>query len=259
MTFRQIHPSDHSIPVTDLLGAYAPDPQVVAAAAQQGAPWIRVNMVASVDGAMSLEGRSGGLSSPADKAVFRVLRTLADVVVVGAGTARTEGYGPVRLDEDLMDYRRSEGRPALPRLAVVTNSGSLPADQPFSDPQRRTPDDEPVLVLTSARGAEVLSHSGDHLEVVVTGNDEVDLVAAMAHLATLGHVVVSEGGPALNTSMLRRGLLNELCLTIAPLITSGAAGRIVAPGLDEPVATELTHVFESAGSLFTRWAVKPHS
>ena len=243
-------------PQVDLWSAYLPDPEAVADARRGGTPWVRVNMVASVDGAMSLAGRSGGLSSPADKAVFHTLRALADVVLVGAGTARTEGYGPVRLADDLVERRRAAGRPPLPRLAVVSDSGVIPPDQPFTDPERIGPETSPVIVLTSARGSEVLGSGNEHLEVVVAGDEHVDVVAAVRHLGTLGSVVVSEGGPTLNTAMLQQGLIRELCLTISAVIAGGDAGRIVAPGLGAPVEAELTHLFESDGSLFSRWGLE---
>ena len=106
--------------VTALAALYAyPD------IAPGAAPWLRASMVASVDGAASLGGRSGGLSGDADRLVFSVLRSLADVILVGAGTARAEGYRPVRDGEVWASLRA--GRAPVPPIAVVT--GKLDLDR----------------------------------------------------------------------------------------------------------------------------------
>jgi riboflavin biosynthesis pyrimidine reductase len=87
----------------DLFEAYTPAGTFAGA----GRPWVRVNMISSLDGAIAVRGRSGTLGGPPDRRLFMVLRSLADVIVVGAGTMRTEGYGPAHLDDGLRASRRS--------------------------------------------------------------------------------------------------------------------------------------------------------
>jgi riboflavin biosynthesis pyrimidine reductase len=214
------------------------------------------NMVASLDGAVTLDGRSGGLSSPLDKEIFAALRSIADVIMVGAGTARTERYGPVRLRPDHAERRRTRGQTATPSLVVVSRSGVLGGDLPLLDPAVTDPTLRPV-VLTCAAGAAAAEQLEDRAEVWVCGEDEVDLGSALDQLAERGvRTVLTEGGPALNASMLASGLLDELCLTVAPLLTGGPAGRIVAgDGEGLPLGTEVIQLCEADGWLFGRWAV----
>src|SRR5436189_936743 len=110
----------------DLEAAYAAPTDTIPAS-----PFVRVNMISSFDGAIAVGGRSGLLGGPADRRVFRVLRSLADVILVGAGTARAEGYGPARLDEAIQARRRARGQSAVPPIAVVTRSCHLDWSTPF--------------------------------------------------------------------------------------------------------------------------------
>jgi Pyrimidine reductase, riboflavin biosynthesis len=191
----------------DLAAAYA-YPEELAA------PYVRANFIASVDGAVAVDGRSGGLHTPADNTVFALLRELCDVVLVGAGTVRTEGYGGAR--------RTGPGREHPPPIAVVTASAHLdPASRLFTDTV------VPPIVLTTAaapqeRRAAIAAAGGD---VVLL--PELTPQCLLGELGRRGlHRVLLEGGPALFGDFLAAGAVDELCLTVAPLATSGTAGRI---------------------------------
>lgn len=259
MRLRQLFPLDPDGDGVHVLDAYLPvplrDPAAAEARRSLGRPWVTTNMVASVDGAMTLSGRSGALGSDADREVFRALRSMADAVMAGAGTVRTERYGPVRLADDFAAARRARGQSPVPTLVIVSNSGRLDHDLPLLDPDLVGDGPLPV-VLTCAAGATPAGALGGRVEVLVAGDTSVDLARGLTLLAERGiGVVVCEGGPQLNGALLAEGLLDELCLTTSPLLAGGAAGRIVASIEEQPVGLELAHLLEAGGALFARWHV----
>jgi riboflavin biosynthesis pyrimidine reductase len=175
---------------------------------------VRVNFVASLDGAVSVDGRAGGLGTAADKTVFRLLRELAEVVLVGAGTVRAENYGGAK--------RPTRGRTTPPPIAVVTGSADLdPRSRIFTDTK------VPPLVLTlesaPAERRAALADAGG--EVVALPRLTPD--ALLAELGGRGlNRVLCEGGPALFGSLQAADAVDELCLTLSPLLVGGGAGRI---------------------------------
>jgi len=185
-------------------------------------------MVASVDGSTAIAGRSGGLGSAADSAVLRALRGAADVVLVGAGTAQAEQYGP----------------PSKPgqRIAVVSNSGRIDYSTPL---------------FTSGSGVVILPESADEVPVdsIRVGAERVDIAAALVELhRRLGaDVVQAEGGPTLNGALADADLIDELNLTIAPAVAGGDAARVVAGATEATRWLQLADVFERDSFLFTRW------
>jgi len=211
--------------------------------------WVRANMVATVDGAAwGHDHRSGSINGPADLRVFEVLRALADVVVVGAGTVRAEGYGPLDVPEHLRGLRAEAGCAPGLVLAVVTRSGEVPAS---------LLDDEGVLVVTSRAGATRLDGAVPDDRLVVAGDDDVDLRAALAALAARGlRRVLSEGGPHLLADLLADGLVDDLCVTTSPGAVGPGAGRIVAgdPGRD-PADLRLATLLRARDVLVARWRV----
>ncbi len=220
---------------------------------------VRANMVSSVDGAATVSGRSAGLSSAADRHVFALLRTLADVILVGAATARAEGYGPVRVRE-LWQHLRS-GHPATPPIAVVTRRMDLDFDSPLfasAPPHART-----IVITTELPPQSLRDRAAAHADVIVAGRETVDLKSAIDALADLGHRhVLVEGGPHLLGQLIAADLLDELCLTVSPLLAGPGAGRIVAsPSLDQPSSPTrpmaLAHVLEDDGFLLSRYTTKP--
>lgn len=210
--------------------------------APAGRPWLIVNMIASADGATAIGGKSGPLGGPPDKRVFAALRGVADVVLVAAGTARAEGYGPAK--------RRPDGRPG-PRLAVMTRSGDL-------DPSSRLFDaDPPTLVVTcEACPPERRAALAEVAEVVVAGGAEVDLAAALGVLGDRGaRVVLCEGGPSLSGQLIAAGLVDEWCITIAPLLAGGRSKR-ASVGDDPPggpLRMRLDRLLEEDDLLFARY------
>ncbi len=212
---------------------------------------MRANMIATLDGgAQGPDGRSRSINGPADWRVFRVQRAVADVVLVGAGTARAEEYGPLSVPKDLREARAARGQSPDLELAVVTLSGELP--DALRDAAR------PPLVVTVERcprlGA-LRSELGED-RVLVAGTTDVVLHDALDLLAVRGLTrVLAEGGPRLLTDLLRAQLVDELCLTTSPLVVGGPALRPVHAGdwLDPVVGAELVHLLHHDGMLLARW------
>jgi riboflavin biosynthesis pyrimidine reductase len=196
-----------------------------------GSPWVLISMISTIDGATAIDGRSGGLGGPADKAVFGAVRSLADVILVGAGTARAENYGPPRVSA---------------RLAIVSASLDLATDaKVFADGYR------PVVITTSDADPTRRAALEQVADVVVAGEHRVDVRAA---LASFSGVVVCEGGPSLNGQLIGEGLVDELCMSVAPLLASGDSSRIAhgsAPA--PPTRMQLRHILEAEGYLFLRY------
>lgn len=230
-------------PVTAYLSAERPSPA--------GRPWFVVGMVASIDGATAIDGRSGGLGGEADKAVFRAVRAVADVIMVGAGTLRAERYGPVRFSETVVEARRRAGRDtAPPRLAIVTSSLDLDlaADIFTVDGSR------PIILTTTDADDRRVDAVAELADVHRVGAGRVDLTAAAAILADMGvGVVVSEGGPALNGALADADLIDEICLSIAPQMAGGDSVRVVAGAAPADLDFGLASLLIEDDVLFARW------
>jgi riboflavin biosynthesis pyrimidine reductase len=195
------------------------------------------------------------LGGMADKALFATLRSLADVIVVGAGTMRAEGYGPARLGPELRAARQAWGLPPAPPIAVVTRSCRLDWVSPFfTEAEQR-----PVVITVGTAGTVDRRRAEDVAEVIVAGEHDVDPARALAALAGrgAGNVLV-EGGPTLNAQLAAADLIDELCLTVSPMMLAGDARRIVAGApLRHPVPLSLAHVAEEDGFLFLRYQRRP--
>jgi riboflavin biosynthesis pyrimidine reductase len=245
--------SGHDRRMRRLLPSPADEVDLVAAYAYpDGRPWMRADMVASADGAATVDGYSEGLSGTADKEVFGLLRGLCDVVVVGATTARREGYGPARSNPRYLDLRQAAGQPPVPAIAVVSNSLDLDFTADLF-----TAATTPTLLITSGKAdPAAVAEARDVVEVVVAGEDRVDMAAALDELARRGYRrQLTEGGPHLLGQIVTAGRLDELCLTISPLLTgSDAALRIISgTHFDPPVRLRLDLLLEEDGNLFTRY------
>jgi 5-amino-6-(5-phosphoribosylamino)uracil reductase len=216
--------------------------------------WVRANFIASVDGGATADGSSGAMGGPGDRHIFNLLRELADVIVVGAGTVRIENYSGAHLGVAERHGRQARGQSEVPRLAIVTRSGRLDPDLGVF-----TRTEVPPLVLTCTdAAAETGRLLGELCEVVdCSGGDpgKVDEDALLAALAARGmRRILTEGGPTLLGTFVQRDLLDELCLTIAPYLVGGMARRIAAgPG---QVLTHMRcgHVLtDDGGYLYTRY------
>ncbi|CAB4885808.1 unannotated protein [freshwater metagenome] len=192
----------------------------------QGRPWIATCMISSIDGSTVLAGVSGGLSSSADRDVLLTLRLIADMVIVGAGTVRSESYGkPTKAGQ---------------RIGVVSNTGNV---------------DTSTSLFTSGAGFLILPENAPptSVESVRAGIDEVDLAAAVRALPGRPRFVHAEGGPSLNGTLASADLIDEINLTTSPQVIGGSGPRLMsnAPDLMQPF--RLVHLLEDNGFIFSRY------
>jgi riboflavin biosynthesis pyrimidine reductase len=228
------------------------------AQAAAGRPHVLLNMVSSTDGAVAVDGLSGGLSGSADKEVFFYLRSIADVIVVGAATAREENYGQPRLSDELRAQRVARGQPELPRIAIVTRSMRIDwSSRLFADPT--SPAGLPLVLCPGDVAPDFRAAAEGKAELLAAGAGGVDFAAALSQLRAQGaHVVLCEGGPVINGQLLSAGLVDELCLTVSPVLVGGRGPRV--SGWDDPqpaVGLQLLSCCESGGVLMLRYATKP--
>lgn len=211
--------------VVDLALVYADLPE------GSGRPAVRLNMIASLDGAATVDGLSGALGGPADQRVFATLRELADVVLVAAGTVRAERYGPSKVP-----------------LAIVTRSCALDLGSPLFLEGART------IVLTVATAPpKAVAAAREVADVLVAGEQTVDLRAALQLLGAAGYrSVLAEGGPSLNAQLAAADLIDELCLTVAPCLLGGDSRRILAGAAVNMNRFALHTICEDSGYLFLR-------
>jgi riboflavin biosynthesis pyrimidine reductase len=228
---RLLLPEPRPLAPEDLLDLYAPQ------------PGLRAGFVLSTDGGIAQDGTTRGLQTPADQLVFGALRAVADAVVVGAGTARIEDYGPVRPRPAGRAWRERHGLPPQPPLVLVSRSLDLdPGGRVFTGPTI-------VLTCASAPGAARVP------DVVGPGDDEVDLAEGLCRLHARGLTrLLCEGGPQLLTALLSAGLVDELCLTHTPRLLGRAPTLLTAP-LTRPVDLALRSLVEAEGVLLARYAV----
>ncbi|MEU8691617.1 dihydrofolate reductase family protein [Streptomyces sp. NPDC048665] len=247
--------ADREWSLAELAAAYAyPEPEPGPGAEPgEPRPWLRANMVSTLDGAAQHDGRSQPISCAADMRIFGTLRALADVVVVGAETVRQEGYRPARARAEFAAARAAAGQGPAPAVAVVTASLDLDLSLPlFTSPL------VPTLILTGAAAApdRVAAAGKAGARVVVAGDGAgIDPDRAVRALAGLGHTrLLTEGGPRLLGQFIAAGVLDEMCLTLSPMLTAGEAQRIAGgPPVAVPRRFALVSLLEEAGFLFGRY------
>jgi len=215
-------------------------------------PHVRSNFVSSVDGAVEVDGQSKALSDKHDQELFGKLRMLSDVVLVGAGTVRVEGYNGLRLKAQRREWRVANGLPENPTLAIVSSRLDLdPVNMVFADAAVR-----PLLITHAASPPDRRSALAEVADILVCGDAEVDLAAAVTALAERGlPQILCEGGPHLLGSLTDADLVDEMCLSLNPLLAGPGAGRITA-GPSSTIARRLTlHSALAAddGFLFLRY------
>lgn len=209
-----------------LLSGAALDHEILAAPPENrrsSRPWVSFNFIASIDGAASLDGLSGQLGNAWDQRVFSLLRQSADVILVGAQTIRAEGYGGELLSPTAQQWRTENWLSAHPPLAIVSGTLNLDASlEVFT----RAPVRPLVLTLESAP-QERREALGGVADVVNVGGEALDVERLIAELSRRGFKNIhSEGGPTLLGSFAAANKVDELNLTVSPLLVGGAAGRI---------------------------------
>ena len=215
-----------------------------------GRPWVRVNMVSSLDGAATLGGRSGALGDVEDQRLMSIIRSAADVVLVGSGTIEAEGYGGAAVEATDAAWRASRGRPPQPRFAVVSSRLGLGPRHPFFAEQVARP-----LVLTTATApAGRREELAEVADVVECGDERVDLSRGLGALGARGiRSVLCEGGPGLLGALIEADLVDELCMTLSPTLVGGDAGRIATSAGEHPRGMRLAHAIEGERMLFLRY------
>lgn len=211
---------------------------------------LRANMIASLDGAATAGGLTGALNNADDKLVLDTLRMLTDVLLVGAGTIRAEGYGPMRLAAGDAAWRERHGLPPHPALALVSGRLDL-------DPGARVLADAPVrpLVLTHAAApADRRERLAEVADVVTCGRERVEPGLVREALESRGHrQVLSEGGPRLLGTLLEGDLVDELCLTLSPVLVGGRAPRITTGSQELLHGMRRAHVLAAGDMLMLRY------
>jgi riboflavin biosynthesis pyrimidine reductase len=216
------------------------------------APWLRVNFISTIDGAAHLDGSSTGLGTPSDKQVFGVLRELADVILVGAGTARAEDYGGARTNEARREWRLDRGLAAVPPVAIVSAGAHI-------DPTSRLLTDTSVapiiLTCTDAPAERKAQLTAAGAEVLEIGTDQVSTEAILTTLEGLGlDRILCEGGPSLFGQLVADDAVDELCITTSPLLVSGTTGRIaVSPQTVRTPMARAHLLTDDDGTVLTRW------
>ena len=211
-------------------------------------PTLRVNFIASLDGAVTVDGLSGGLHGPGDKEIFDSLRMVCDALIVGRSTVKAENYDALRLSEPARRWRREHGLPEFPLMVIVSDTLDFDLDQlVFSD--------APIPPIVITHGRAPADRVKGVAEVVVTGADRIDLTAMITELNARGATqLLSEGGPRLLGLLAAADLVDEVCLTISPLLVGGGPGRISAGPPTIPRPMSLRHVLSLQNMLFLRYA-----
>jgi riboflavin biosynthesis pyrimidine reductase len=220
-----------------------------------GRPWVAVNMVTSADGATAIGGVSGRLGSTIDSVVFHALRGIADVVLAGSRTVTAERYRPPKPSDAMRGRRVERGQAPSPRLAVVSNRGDIDLELPLFGPAAdgRTPI---VLVASGSITDERRQQVSDVADVIESGDSTVDLGSALGllHERHEARVVVCEGGSVLNGLLLGGDLVDEWCITIAPMLVSGGSTRAaIGPLLPDPATLRLDRAWLNGSELLLRY------
>lgn len=213
-------------------------------------PYLACNFIATLDGRATVRGSTGALGFHTDARVVMRLRTFADAIVIGAGTMRVERYDRMLPPARLRDYRKQIGLPEDPLTVIVTNSMDLPWDAGLFTEGGG----EVVLVTTSASQPPQTETAVE----VVRHSSSVDFAALLAHLHRERGVntALCEGGPTVLNELVGANLVDDLFLTINPLLVGDPERALMAGTLDAPVNAELSWALEAEGELFTRWELR---
>lgn len=215
--------------------------------AAEGRPWVMLNMVESIDGATAVEGGASALNDSDDRALFLALRSVADIVLNGAGTVRAENLGPIRMSEEMARYREEAGMGPEPRMVILTRSLDLdPGHRVFADPTRRP------RILT---GVDADPGRASALEEVadVTRLERLDGDAILGAVGEAS-VVLCEGGPTINSQLIAAGVVDEVNLTVSPVLALGGSKRVASgPPLEPLTRMRLDRKLIGDESVFLRF------
>lgn len=221
--------------------------------ADRSKQWLRVNFISSLDGAATQNGRSGGLGNAEDQKVMGILRMLSDVVLVGAGTLRVEGYGDLGLTDQQLEWRVANGLSEHPVFATASALLDLdPASRAFADAPVRP------IIFTGEAAPEVRRREmSDVADVVLCGTERAEPRAMLAELARRGlNQVLCEGGPHLFGALVHAECVDELCLSLSPVIENGTSVRITAGQPQKSYGMKLAHAIPAGDMLLLRY-VRP--
>ena len=251
MALHRIHPDPAAIAPADAISGLGWGERAPA-----GRPYLALNMVATADGKAAVEGRTRAISSDTDRQIFHHLRTQADAIMVGAGTIRSERYGPVVKTDELRAKREREGVAPDPLAVIVSGRLNIPVDVPLlQDP------DSHVVILTQSE-SELTGHRAN-VEYLRSEAGPFDMRPLMERLRKQHGVrsVLCEGGPTLNASLLPYGLVDELFLTVSPTLAGGedALTIVAGPPLPELIALDLIWAMEDGAELYLRYRVAARS
>jgi riboflavin biosynthesis pyrimidine reductase len=243
----QLYPQRRELPVADAYGDLG-----LSERAPADRPYVIANMIASVDGRATLQGRSGSLASEADKQIFLDLRTQTDAVMVGPATLAIEKYGPLIKSDERKERRRARGLEPVPLAVTITRSMELPVQAPlFQDPGSR------IVVLTNSDRDPPPCPAQLIIERIP--GDPIDIVAGLGRLRTAHGVrsLLHEGGPTLLGHVTAAGALDELFLTRSPKLVGGGDELAIleGPAPDRPLTLELLSLMCEGAYLFLRYAV----
>jgi len=222
----------------------------LAARAPADRPYVVCNFVSSADGKATAQGRTALLGGDGDRAMFHLLRTQVDAIVAGTGTLRAERYGALVRDERLTQIRTREGRAAQPLAVVISRSGQVPFDIPlFADDRSRVAIYAPADTVLPESAAQVELH-----ELPDEGDRELaGVLRSLRHEHDV-RSMLCEGGPQLFTAMLAEDLVDELFLTLAPVLVGGhELGITAGTELGAPAPLRLVWALERDGHLFLRY------
>lgn len=216
--------------------------------------WVRGNMITSLDGGATLDGKSGGLAGPGDRAVFNLMRQAADVILMGAATVRIENYSGAQLSVAQRQARQRRGQPEVPPIAVITATADLDYGAKFFT---RT-EARPLILTCTNTVADAARRLGSVAEVIdASGPDpgRVDPAVALRILAERKLLrVLTEGGPQILDLLMEHDLLDELCLTVAPILVGGMARRIATGAGQVHTRLRPSHLLtDDEGYLYTRY------
>lgn len=245
MELKRLYPRPGTVTPSELVSRLE-----LGAGAPAGRPWLVLNMVTSLDGKAAVRGRTAELGGEADRQLFHGLRTQADAIMVGAGTARAERYGPAVKSRELRARREQEGLDPDPLVVIVSGRLDLPADLPLLQDV-----DSRVLIATGAEHE--LAGTRAQIEYLRTGDDLPLLLAGLREGEGV-RSVLCEGGPTLNSHLLAAGVVDELFLSISPKLVGGADALTIVAGmpLTEPTQAELVWLMEGGGDLLARWRIR---